>query len=634
MADPESRSAYLNARKLGRKYVSEHETSEAKGYLPVLEDRIHGVEIVGEINLGYHEIPLSKVIGTRTASRSNSFAGNFMPLLADDTEFALKWQAVYQSQLSEGIREHIKVYEYLNRYYVQEGNKRVSILKYVGAASVYANVIRILPERNESSLEISIYYEFLDYDKRMYFDNLWFSKKGNFTKLVRYTEEFLKNNPSVNESVENVIAQTHRSFREAYKALKTTDINLTSGDALVEYIGIYGYPYMLRRRTLQKNIRNCRAQFLVASGSRQRNTIEISAADTAESSRKPRLRFGKLKLAFAFDGTEQDNLFTRFHTLAIDRMEKKYSDLLEIKRLFNFSKDPETAYAQLNELISDGADALFTTSPTMAIASLRIALENTELIVLNCDIPREGINLNTYFCKMYDLTFLCGVLASAMSRSGIIGYMNTSAFDHMPTYDMNAFALGARLVNPRSQVLDFRLKLVNDWNEHITARSKFAELGADVAFCRHSPDNHLDRKAFNEVYAQLYGLNKFGYPVESYAAATFNWEPFYDKVISDLLQGKTKLYESGGDDCNPIHFGWGLSTGIMDLFPVDFAIGDNGVKLVRIFRGLIKNTKFNPFEGPVYDNENTLRFESGYTPTLLEIQAMNWYESSVTELNP
>jgi hypothetical protein len=51
-----------------------------------------------------------------------------MPLLAEDTEFAVKWQKVYASQLVEGIREPIKVYEYLNSYYVQEGNKRVSIL--------------------------------------------------------------------------------------------------------------------------------------------------------------------------------------------------------------------------------------------------------------------------------------------------------------------------------------------------------------------------------------------------------------------------------------------------------------------------------------------------------------------------
>jgi len=128
MADQESRAAYLAARKLGRKFVSDNAKTEAKGYLPVLDDRLRGVEIVGEINLGYHEIPLKKIVGTKTAGRSNSFAGNFMPLLGDDTEFALKWQAVYSSQLREGIREHIKVFEYLNRYYVQEANKRVSIL--------------------------------------------------------------------------------------------------------------------------------------------------------------------------------------------------------------------------------------------------------------------------------------------------------------------------------------------------------------------------------------------------------------------------------------------------------------------------------------------------------------------------
>ena len=113
MADQESRAAYLSARKLGRRYVSDN---GERGYLPVLDDRLHGVEIMGEINLGYHEIPLKKIIGTKTAGRSNSFAGNFMPLLADDTEFALKWQAVYSSQMKEGIREPIKVYEYINRY--------------------------------------------------------------------------------------------------------------------------------------------------------------------------------------------------------------------------------------------------------------------------------------------------------------------------------------------------------------------------------------------------------------------------------------------------------------------------------------------------------------------------------------
>ena len=54
-----------------------------------------------------------------------------------------------KAHLEEGIRDPIKVYEYMNRFYVQEGNKRVSVLKCVGAVSVMAEVIRILPFRSE-----------------------------------------------------------------------------------------------------------------------------------------------------------------------------------------------------------------------------------------------------------------------------------------------------------------------------------------------------------------------------------------------------------------------------------------------------------------------------------------------------
>ncbi len=634
MADQESRAAYQQARKLGRKFLSEHGKNEAKGYLPVLEDRIRGVEIVGEINLGYHEIPLKKIIGTRTAGRSNSFAGNFMPLLADDTEFALKWQAVYSSQLREGIREHIKVYEYMNRYYVQEGNKRVSILNFVGAASVYANVIRLLPERDESNLEISIYYEFMDYDRRMYFDNLWFSKRGNFTRLVKAAEDYLAAHPEVKDSVEEVINQAHRAFRTAYKNAKI-ETNLTTGDAMVEYIAVYGFPYGVDSRTLYRNVKNCEGQFLLASGRRQSDTVEVDEEDTKAPARRGRLRGGRLKVAFAFDGTDAYNLFTRNHSTAIDRIEKKYGDKLTVFRLYGVSTtDKEKCYEALSALAGEKPDILFTTSPGMTDASLRVALENPELIVLNCSSPKEGKNLNTYFSKMYDLTFLCGVLAGAMSQTGVIGFMNTAAFGYTTHYDVNAFALGARPIDPQAIVLDYKLMKVNDWDEHDLARREFAAAGADVAFCRHSPDNHLDRKAFNEVYAQLYQINRYGYPLESYAAATLDWGVFYDTVISDALQGRTKLLESQTIGGNPIHFGWGLSTGIMDVYPVEYAIGENAMKLLKIFRNLITETDFNPYEGPVYDINGVLRFEQGYKPTLMEIHAIDWVEKGVRELNP
>ena len=635
MAEQDSRSAYLAARKLGRKYVSDNEKDAFKGYLPILEDVMRGVEIMGEINLGYHEIPLERVVGTRTAARSTSFAGNFMPLLADDTEFAIKWKKVYESQLVEGIREPIKVYEYLGRYYALEGNKRISILKYVGAASIYGNVIRLLPERNEENDEISIYYEFLDYDKKLFFDDLWFTRRGNFTKLVRQTESFLAKHREVNGTVDEIMTATHRRFREAYRAAKLEGVELTPGDALVEYVKIFGYPYSAAQAEMVKNIRNAEGQYLVAEGSLTRDTVEISASEMGQAPSRMRLRRQTLHVAFAFEDDPETSLYTRWHSLGIDRAVKKYAGKLVVERLYNVNRDPAGRYAALQKLVEKKPDILFTTCAPMSDASLRIALENPDMIVLNCDLPGEGKNLNTYFAKMFDVTFLCGILAGAMSRTGVVGYMDFAAWGgEKTTYELNAFALGARLVNPRARTMCYTLRGINEWGEHDKARWRMAISGADVAFCRHSPDNPLDRPAFPEIYAQLYSIAPNGCTLESYVGASFDWEHFYDKVIGDAIEGRTALLEGRHLSGNPIHFGWGMSTGIMDVYPVNAAIGERAGRLLDIFRDLVREGRVHPFEGPVWDDKGILRIEHGVVPSLLDVQRMTWQESSVTELNP
>ena len=118
----------------------------------MLEGKLHETETVGEINLGIYEIPLESIVGTLTEARSTAFAGNFMPLLAEGSEFASKWQSLYSHHIRDGISDPIKVYEYLNRFYVVEGNKRVSVLTHVGAYSIRAEVIRILPKRDTKTV--------------------------------------------------------------------------------------------------------------------------------------------------------------------------------------------------------------------------------------------------------------------------------------------------------------------------------------------------------------------------------------------------------------------------------------------------------------------------------------------------
>lgn len=153
-------------------------------YLQVLDDILSYTNISSEVDLGLVDIPLGQVVGTKAAERTNSFASNFMPLLPNDSEFAVKWCRLYEAHLEEGIREPVKVYEFMNRFYVVEGNKRISVLKYCNAVTIPAYVTRIIPEPDDS-VESKVYYEFLDFYKKTHINYLNFSQPGSYAKITR-----------------------------------------------------------------------------------------------------------------------------------------------------------------------------------------------------------------------------------------------------------------------------------------------------------------------------------------------------------------------------------------------------------------------------------------------------------------
>ena len=155
---------YQEALKLGKK---EYKACVSQGrfpYLPVLDDILSRENIQTEQNMGLMQIPLDFVVGTATKGRTYSFAANFMPILDADTEFACKWIALSDAQVNEGIRDPIVAYEYMNRYYVVEGNKRVSVLKYFKADSIVANVTRKIPKYSEDE-DVKLYYEYMKYNQ-------------------------------------------------------------------------------------------------------------------------------------------------------------------------------------------------------------------------------------------------------------------------------------------------------------------------------------------------------------------------------------------------------------------------------------------------------------------------------------
>ncbi|MDY6896136.1 MAG: BMP family ABC transporter substrate-binding protein, partial [Thermotogota bacterium] len=235
-----SRSEYEKANRLAKKDFLANISKGKEGYLPCLEDIIHNVEIIKEEKLGLIDIPIERIKGTYYHSRSISFSANFYPLMKTDSEFASKWINLYEAHISEGIRDPVTAYEYLNWFYIVEGNKRVSVLKYSDAFSIRGEVTRLIPKWDENNPEIRIYYEFLDFYKKTKINIIWFDKEGEFKELYDLIKDYEKKSEFVENKYDELVNSVYLLFRKLYREIAKDTISLTEEEVFLEYLKKFG----------------------------------------------------------------------------------------------------------------------------------------------------------------------------------------------------------------------------------------------------------------------------------------------------------------------------------------------------------------------------------------------------------
>ena len=229
---------YQKAYKLGKK---DYQVRMMRGELPtlqVLDDILPARGTYSEVPLGLVQIPIDQIVGTKSNGRSSSFAGNFMPILRDNTEFAYKWATLSQSHINEGIRDPIKAYEYMNKFYVEEGNKRVSVLKYFDAVSIPGYVTRILPPRTEQK-ENKIYYEFVDFYNLSQINYIWFSRLGSFARLQKAVGK--KPGEVWSDDDKLNFSSVYSRFQAEYEVQGGKRLSITTGDAFLAFLMVYDY---------------------------------------------------------------------------------------------------------------------------------------------------------------------------------------------------------------------------------------------------------------------------------------------------------------------------------------------------------------------------------------------------------
>ncbi|MBO7702844.1 MAG: BMP family ABC transporter substrate-binding protein, partial [Solobacterium sp.] len=592
---------YLDARKKGLRYIRQAQSEGKYPFLPALDDLLgREGEGLSRVNLGVREVPLSMVVGTKTAGRQNSFAGNWMPVLEKETEFASKWTKVYGYQMNEGISDPIICFEYMKKFYVQEGNKRVSVLKYFDVPSVEAEVIRILPAKTGDEA-VRTYYEFVNFYKVCPVYEIDFTRPGEYKRFVELLGLSLTE-PWPSETVKATEAAYYR-FLRAYKIKNPNGIpGMTPADALLVYLSFYTMQSLVDqpRSVVESRIGRLSEEFLSEVNV---NNIALQKAPAAEAVEKNRGFFASffnapqvyteahpLKVSFLYDGNPDESSWIADEEVGRFYLNHRFEGRIRTKAYFNCTSGDAITEAIANAA-KEGSHVIITTSPAMMPRTVRASIHYDKIIFLNMSLNLSHRTVRTYYSRMYEAKFLLGALAASCCKNHKLGYLADN-----PIYgdiaNINAFAIGAAIVDPDCKVyLSWSTTKDNDW------RKAFQNEGIRVI-------SGPDYAKFGEDAAEqgLYQILDDG-TFFALALPIFHWGKYYELIVRTILDG-TYMDDPSAEKNQATNYWYGLSAGVVDI-NLSSEISYYSRKLIAILKkGIIAGT-VDPFAGEI----NTQTFQ-------------------------
>ncbi len=604
---------YEKAYKLGKK---DYQTRLMKGQQPtlrVLEEILPCNHHYAEIPLGMVQIPIERIVGTRTGGRSNAFSGNFMPILRDNTEFAVKWTSLSTSHTEEGIHDPIKAYEYMNEFYVVEGNKRVSVLKYFGAVSVAGDVIRVLPPRTQEKSN-RLYYEFVDFYELSKVNYVWFSNLGSFAKLQEAVKKAPKEPWTDDDRLDFSFIYT--KFSAEFTAKGGSKLPVTTGDAFLSFITLYGYEGLADKTSneIRELVTKTWEEFMI-DGPEKKVELKMEPAQEKKPllNRILPLSASKPKIAFLYEKTPGASAWTYAHELGRQHIEQTFSD--EVTTVCYENLTQESAADAIEEAISEGCNVIFTTTPAFVTESVKAAIAHPDVRILNCSLNTSHRYIRTYYARMHEAKFLMGAIAGSLADNNRLGYI--ADYPILGSIaNINAFALGAKMVNPRAEVfLEWsRLKDNSDSMEKLQQKDVSIISGKDMNIPEDS--------------SRFFGL----YSVEdnhsrTYAMPLWHWGKFYERLIRTIMDGTWKYDESTGS-VKAINYWWGISADVVDIIcSQNLPIGTK--RLVNLLKKNFYTEEFNPFSGVLYSQKGMIQDDPDKSLSAKEIINMDWLAENV-----
>ena len=334
----------------------------------------------------------------------------------------------------------------------------------------------------------------------------------------------------------------------------------------------------------------------------------------------------KIKAGFVYVGPVGDYGFTYGHDEGRLFAEK---ELPWLETVFIESVSESDSARIIDRLIQEEkCDVVFTTSFGYMDDTVKAGKKYPGKLFMHCSGFKRSENVGTYFGDLYQIYYLNGLMAGALTKTNKIGYVGAFPIPELVRH-INAYALGIKAVNPKAEV-DVRWTYA--WYGPDKAKEAAESLigeGCDtLAFTEDTPAVIEVGQDHTEKGKQIYTFSHYS-PMQPYgkdsvvSGQLMNWGGMYVKILKDIHDGtwtNKDVWWLAGEDAAI------LGGSKSEIINPKFVDELKGVKVdtkdfgkISVYDLVLKRyaqmkkgvDEFDPYDGPIKDNTGVLKVKKG-----------------------
>ncbi len=327
----------------------------------------------------------------------------------------------------------------------------------------------------------------------------------------------------------------------------------------------------------------------------------------------------KIKIGFITVGAKDDWGYNYAHDQGRQEVEKNLGAAVETTIV---EKIPENAEVErmMEQMIAQGHKLIFPTSYGYLEPALRVAERHPEVIFMHCGGTKNAKNLGTYFAYIHEPMYVAGMVAGKMTKKNKLGFVAANPIPQVKR-NINAFALGARSVNPNATV---SVVWTNSWSDpakEAEAANSLVDQGCDVLTCHQdSPITVVQTAEKRGVYSVGYHADVSQFAPKGWlTGARWNWGPLYTKLTKAVQDGSWKTDQLRD----------GLDGGSVAVSSFGEAVPADVRKAAEELRDRIAKKEYVVFQGPLKDRDGVERIAAGQKPDFDWLEKMDWFVEGV-----